>query len=59
MRHRDQTSVIADPLFADAANFNFTLKEGSPALALGFQQIDMSDVGIRVPFRRAPEASRW
>ena len=50
----DATSVIADPLFADAAGHNFTLLPGSPALALGFQQIDMSDVGPRAPFRRAP-----
>lgn len=53
----DATSVIADPRFADAAGRNFTLLPGSPALALGFQPIDMSNVGPRAPFRRAPAAS--
>lgn len=50
----DVDSVVADPLFANATGRNFTLLPGSPALALGFQQIDMSSVGPRAPFRRAP-----
>jgi hypothetical protein len=50
--YHDETSVVADPLFADAAAFNFTLLPGSPALALGFTPIDMSTVGPRAPFRR-------
>ena len=50
--YHDAGSVVADPLFADAAAHNFTLLPGSPALAIGFQQIDMSDVGPRAPFRR-------
>ena len=49
----DVDSVVADPLFANASARNFTLLAGSPALGLGFQQIDMSSVGPRVPFRRA------
>ena len=49
----DAGSVVADPLFADAAAGNFTLKEGSPALKLGFQPIDVSTVGRRTP-RRNP-----
>lgn len=52
-RYKDAGSVVADPLFADVAARNFTLLAGSPALARGFQQIDMSDVGPRAPFRRA------
>jgi hypothetical protein len=41
--------VIADPLFVNAGNFDFRLKPNSPALAAGFQQIDMSTVGPRMP----------
>ncbi len=40
-------SVIADPLFRDAASYDFTLAENSPALALGFKPIDTSDVGAK------------
>ncbi len=49
----DVGSAVADPLFADAAGLNFTLLAGSPALAMGFQQIDMSTVGPRAPWRGA------
>ena len=40
-------SVVADPKFADAGNADFTLAEDSPAFALGFKAIDLSDVGPR------------
>ena len=46
---RDTGSVIADPLFVNAGNFDFRLLPGSPALKLGFQPIDLSSVGPRVP----------
>jgi hypothetical protein len=38
---------VADPLFRDPANGDYTLKPGSPALALGFQPFDLSGVGPR------------
>ena len=41
----DTGSIVADPLFENAENFDFSLKAGSPALALGFVPIDISDVG--------------
>ncbi len=40
-------SAVADPRFADPAHFDFTLAKDSPALALGFRPIDVSDVGPR------------
>ena len=42
----DQNSIIADPLFVDADAYDFRLKPGSPALALGFKPIDTSTVGL-------------
>ncbi len=49
----ERHSVIADPLFTDYAARDFTLLPDSPALALGFKPIDMSDVGPRaIPKRK-------
>ena len=41
-------SVIADPLFMDAEAHDFRLKKDSPAYAIGFCDIDTSDVGPRI-----------
>ena len=46
-RGQDQHSTVADPLFADAENHNFTLLSGSPALVRGFVPIDVNAVGPR------------
>jgi len=43
----DENSVIAEPLFVDAEKDDFNLKPDSPALALGFQPIDIKRIGIR------------
>ncbi|UVI29733.1 right-handed parallel beta-helix repeat-containing protein [Paenibacillus spongiae] len=43
----DLHSIHADPLFTDAAGGDFTLQADSPAFALGFQPIDLADVGPR------------
>jgi len=43
----DAHSIIADPRCADIKRFDFTLGKDSPALALGFKPIDMSDIGPR------------
>jgi len=49
--YKDNGAAVSDPKFADAPGLNFTLETDSPALAMGFQQIDMSNVGPRTPFR--------
>jgi len=36
-----------DPLFIDPEAGNFSLKEGSPALKLGFEAIPLEDIGLR------------
>lgn len=41
----DTHSIISDPGFEDIDNFNFKLKPSSPAYAIGFKDIDISDVG--------------
>ncbi len=43
----EEGSIVADPEFVDFENRDFTLKESSPALAMGFEPIDLSDVGPR------------
>jgi parallel beta-helix repeat protein len=49
----DRHSVIADPHCRDVARYDFSLAADSPALAFGFQPIDLQDVGPRPPDRRA------
>jgi hypothetical protein len=44
---QDQHSLIVDPLFVDAEQYDFRLKENSPAFGLGFEAIDVSRVGPR------------
>lgn len=44
---QDKGSVVADPLFKDVAAHDYALAELSPALALGFVQINQSLVGPR------------
>lgn len=51
-RGYDVHSLIADPLFVDPYNGNFTIKPESPAFKLGFRQIDMSTVGPRKQIQR-------
>ena len=43
----DRHSVVADPRCADAQGGDFTLGADSPAFDLGFEPIDLSDVGPR------------
>ena len=43
---RDLSSIVADPGFVGPANHDFRLKPDSPALAIGFEPIDLSTVGL-------------
>jgi hypothetical protein len=44
-RGHDIHSVLADPRFVSLETFNLTLKKDSPAETIGFQPIDLSEVG--------------
>jgi hypothetical protein len=45
-KNLDVHSVVADPLFADAKNGDFSLPEHSPARSIGFEPFSLEDVGI-------------
>jgi hypothetical protein len=50
----DRHSPVADPLCTDPENDDFTLAEDSPAiLEIGFEPVDLSDVGVREEHERA------
>lgn len=42
----DKNSICADPLFVNAPERDYTLKEGSPAFALGIQRIEREKIGL-------------
>jgi len=42
---QDTGSVVADPMFVDAPAGDYRLQPGSPALALGFEQIPLDRIG--------------
>lgn len=46
----DKESVCADPMFAVAKNRDYRLRDNSPALALGFEPIDASEIGLTKDF---------
>jgi parallel beta-helix repeat protein len=46
---QDTHSIIADPQFVDAANYDFRLKPDCAALKMGFKAIDVSKVGLVGP----------
>lgn len=43
----DMNSVVADPLFMNPAQRDFRLRDGSPAFDLGFNEIDVSEIGLK------------
>jgi hypothetical protein len=50
---RDAHSIVADAMFVDPAQGDFRVREGSPALALGFRNFPMDRFGVRKPELRA------
>ena len=46
----DAHTTFADPLFVDRENHDYRLNPESPALALGFEQIDTSEIGLKEDF---------
>ncbi len=45
----DKNSVFADPQFVDAKSGDFRVKEGSPALKMGFVNFPMNQFGVQKP----------
>lgn len=43
----DHNSVLGDPMFVDPANGDFRVKDGSPALKLGFKNFPMDQFGVK------------
>jgi hypothetical protein len=48
-RGKDVHSKYTDPMFVDAGKRDFRLRAGSPALAMGFEEFDLSGAGARGP----------
>jgi hypothetical protein len=42
----EMNSIAADPMFVNPTEGDFRLKEGSPALKLGFEPIDQTRMGV-------------
>ncbi len=55
----DANSAVGDPMFVDPARGDFRVKDGSPALKLGFRNFPMDTFGVRKPelrkIARTPE----
>lgn len=49
----DKDSIIGDPLFVNPARNDFRLQPNSPALKMGFNPIDMREVGVRQSLRNS------
>lgn len=43
---KEQASVFANPMFVNATKGNFKFKEGSPAIKLGIETLDVSKMGL-------------
>lgn len=49
----DANSVLGEPMYVDPANGDFRVKEGSPALKLGFKNFPMDQFGVKKPALKA------
>jgi hypothetical protein len=50
---RDEHSIVADAQFVDAIRGDYHVKDGSPALALGFVNFPMNQFGVQKPELKA------
>ena len=50
---RDEHSIVADAQFLDPARGDYRVKDGSPALALGFVNFPMDQFGVQKPELKA------
>jgi hypothetical protein len=50
-RGHDKNSMVSDPLFVAAREDDYRLKSDSPALKMGFEPIDLRNVGPQLPSR--------
>jgi hypothetical protein len=50
---RDEHSIVADAQFVDVANGDYRVKEGSPALSLGFVNFPIDRFGVQKPALKA------
>ena len=44
---KEKASLFADPMFIDPAGGDFGFKEGSPAITLGIEPLDVSKMGLK------------
>jgi hypothetical protein len=49
-KNYEANSLFEDPMFVDPDQMNYKLKPNSPALKLGFKDIDVSNVGLKKDF---------
>jgi hypothetical protein len=50
---RDEHSIVADALFVDSTTGDYRVRDGSPALVLGFVNFSMNDFGVQKPALKA------
>jgi len=50
---RDAHSIVVDAMFVDPAKGDFRVRDGSPALALGFKNFPMDRFGVQTPALKA------
>ncbi|MDQ8183581.1 PDZ domain-containing protein [Pelagicoccus sp. SDUM812005] len=53
VRNWDKNSIYGDPMFVDPAAGDFRVKDGSPALAIGFKNFPMDQFGVKKPSLKA------
>ena len=46
----DRHSVFADPLFVDPEHDDYRVRDGSPALGIGFENFDMRSFGTTADY---------